>query len=236
LIILAIWYRPELLLYPLNYTLRLDSSVRRNFYSPAELDNIFPAHQELETAWEIIRDEGYALYDALPNKDINYLEYYHMDLGKENKQHWTTIPLRLFGHDATYDITKCPYLYCLLRQHPEIKSCLFSIMQAGKIIEPHYGPYDGLIRYQLALDIPTCEKEEECYLHVASERYQWKNGESVLFDESNLHGAVNTTSKRRMVLLIDVKRPYDFVLWRWLNSIVVMGMGALPATKSAVLL
>lgn len=234
--IITVWYYPELLLTPLNSVLRLDTSVRTNFYSSEEMDKIFPAHLELEAVWEELREEGYALYNDLPNKDINYLRFYHMDVGKEDKQNWTTIPLRIFGQDTNVDIELCPLLSCLLLRHKEIKSCMFSIMQPGKEILPHHGPYDGLLRYQLALDIPRISSKEECYLHVAGEKYSWTNGEGVMFDESNLHGAVNFTKDLRMVLLVDVERPYDFPPFRLLNNTVVAGMGALPATKKASLL
>jgi beta-hydroxylase len=108
-------------------------------------------------------------------------------------------------------------------------------MDAGKEIMPHHGPYDGLLRYQLALDIPDQGNElGECYLHVGGERYYWTEGKGIMFDEANLHGAVNTTAKSRMVLLIDLERPYQWSPFRWLNKGIIWSMGALPATHAAI--
>lgn len=220
------WYHPESFLIPLNLLYNTDSSSRTLFYSREELNTIFPAHTLLESQWEAIRDEGQLLYNYLPDKSVNYLNNYHMNLGSETKKQWTTIELRVFGKDYDYYTAQCPILGEILANHPEIKSCMFSIMEPGKIIEPHVGPYDGLLRYQLPLDIPVVENStQECYLYVGNEKHQWENGKGILFDEANLHGAVNTTSKNRMVLLIDVNRPYNLSIFRLLNNIMLFLMG-----------
>lgn len=231
------WYHPESVLIPLNLLYQLDPSPRTNIYSEEESSRIFPTGIELESQWHCILEEGYALYERLPNKNMNYLDNYHMNIGNEDKQNWTTIPLRLFGRDSLDHMNHCPITAHILQSHPEIKSCLFSIMAPGKIIHPHVGPYDGMLRYQLALDIPEpANSNEECYLHVNGQRYEWIPGKGVLFDEAHLHGAVNTTSKQRMVLLIDIERPYWCIPYRWLNTGIIWGMGALPATKQATLI
>lgn len=273
LLTLWIWYHPESVLIPLNiYLSKTDFVPRTNFYSDEDRDKLFPVGRELEQLWKEIRDEGYSLYESLPDKNINYLNNYNINLGFENKQFWTTIPLRLFGNDAPENMDKCPITSKILQNHPEIKSCLFSVMDPGKIINPHVGPYDGLLRYQLALDIPRTPEgvpytsfEEvrlqaersptlnesnlttgsgtlndihpgECYLHVGGEKYYWTEGKGLMFDEANIHGAVNTTKNKRMVLLIDLERPYYFLHNRLLNKGILWGLGSLPATKRATLI
>lgn len=238
IIILTIWawYYPETALMPINYLERLDSSPRTKFYSLEDRDRIFPAGLELETAWTDIHREGAAIYASTPKQ--NYLDHYNLNLESGTTQNWTTIPLRLFGRDAPEHLDKCPIIAALLQNHPEIKSCLFSIMEPGKIIAPHSGPYDGLLRYQLALEIPHPVTSEggECYLHVGDEHYEWTEGQGVLFDESQIHGAINTTSQRRIVLLIDIERPYEYTALKWLNKGVISIMGVIPATRQATLI
>ena len=230
------WYHPESLLIPLNLLYLTDPSPRTNFYTDSDRNRIFPAGSELEAIWQDIRSEGYSLYDSLPDKNINYLDQYNMNLGAETKRNWTTIPLRLFGRDSPDYMSHCPKLTSFLQSHPEIKCCLFSVMEPGKIIQPHVCPYDGSLRYQLALDIPDTTEGTECYLHVGGEQYHWKNGHGVLFDQSSLHGAVNTTQLKRMVLLVDVERPYSLLSYRLLNKLVIKALGSLPSTKQATLL
>ena len=131
------WYHPESLLIPLNLLYLTDPSPRTNFYTDSERNHIFPAGSELEDIWEDIRSEGYSLYESLPDKNINYLDQYNMNLGAETKRNWTTIPLRLFGRDSPDYMSRCPKLTSFLQSHPEIKCCLFSVMEPGKIIQPH---------------------------------------------------------------------------------------------------
>jgi len=236
-----IWYHPESVLIPLNLLYNTDPSPRTTFYTEIDRNNIFPVGKELESIWKDIKHEGYNLYELLIDKNYNYLDNYNINIGDENKKDWTTIPLRLFGNDVPEYINRCPIIMKILASHPEIKSCLFSIMKPGKIIKPHVGPYDGLLRYQLALDIPACSKYvdeihdicklDECYLHVDGVKHHWIEGEGLMFDESNLHGAVNTTQKQRMVLLIDIERPYYLLPYRLLNKIVIWSIGCLSNTK-----
>ena len=228
MILAAIWYYPKLILNPINSIYRTDRSERKLFYTDAEKREIFPVSLDLENNWLSIRTEGQNLFISLENKNINYLNSYHIDIGDENKQDWTTIPLRLFTYDCPSYMSKCPKLTKILKSHPEIVSCLFSIMQPGKIIKPHRGPYDGLIRYQLALTIPKDQNgdvDERCHLYVGDKVYRWEEGNGVMFDESNIHGAVNNTDQLRMVLLIDLKRPYTSKFLGYLNSLFVPLMG-----------
>lgn len=229
-IVLLLWWWSSIPLAIVNGLYSLDSSARTNFYTEEQSWDIFPVGDLLQQQWRDIKVEGQALYASLTNPGLNYLSNYSIDVGEEDLTHWTTIPLRLFGRDAPTYLQQCPVLREILSEHPEIRSCLFSIMDAGKEIMPHRGPYDGLLRYQLALDIPP----GECYLHVGGERHYWTEGKGVMFDESNVHGAVNHTQRSRMVLLIDLERPYDWMFLRWLNRGIIWGMGALPATGAAV--
>lgn len=221
-------------LTPINTVLRYDTSERFDFYPRDLIYQIFPSAYTLEKYTEEIKDEGWNLYRE--KQGINYLNLYNIDIGKDNTKNWTTIPLKLFGKYSEDNLNKCPRMKSLLSIYPDIQSCLFSIMEPHKIILPHYGPYDGLLRYQLPLDIPICKENEECFLHVNDKKCIWESGISLLFDESNLHGAVNNTSHKRMVLLIDIKRPYNNRLLSYINDIVLKIFSALPATLSATLL
>lgn len=217
-----IWYHPECILIPLNLLYRCDSSPRTTIYDQDDKKILFPISYELECNWKFIKQEGKKLYSDLDDKSLNYLDLYNINLGTEDKKNWTTIPLRLFGVDYNNNIDLCPRVKEILNKYPEIKTCIFSIMSPGKIINPHVGPYDGLLRYQLALEIP---KDGDCYLYVGNDKYYWVEGEGILFDECNLHGAVNNTNEERMVLLIDIERPYNSMLFRILNRVLINILG-----------
>ena len=52
--------------------------------------------------------------------------------------------------------------------------------------------------------IPNSEK---CYDYVDGQRYWWKDGESVIFDETFVHEVRNDTEKARLILFCNITRP-----------------------------
>ena len=97
-----------------------------------------------------------------------------------------------------------------------MKSAYFSILAPGKHIPPHKGPYKGILRYQLAISVP----KGECKILVGSKPYYWKEGESILFDDTYIHEVVNNTEGYRVALLLDVKRNIPGFFMRQYDSFV----------------
>ena len=223
LIILYLWYYPSIGFNVLNTVLRYDDCIRTPYIN-TDYHQMFPASKILEANWNDIKLQGQALYHEY-DKTYNYLNNYNLDLGLEDKKHWTTIPLKLFGKYHTNNCRKCPTLYDILLNNSQIISCIYSFMEPGKIIQPHIGPYDGLLRYQLALDIPI----GECYLYLQNTnnnfiKHYWTEGKGVVFDETRIHGAVNNTKFVRLVLLIDIKRQYNSQWLNYFNQLVIYGL------------
>jgi len=48
---------------------------------------------------------------------------------------------------------------------------------------------------------------DQCYIVVDGERYFWRDGEAMMFDETYIHHAENTTQMPRVILFCDVERP-----------------------------
>ena len=69
----------------------------------------------------------------------------------------------------------------------------------------HRDPYAGSLRYHLGLVVP--KSAGECRIFVDGQPYSWRDGEGLLFDETYLHYAENTTSDERIILFCDVERP-----------------------------
>lgn len=79
-------------------------------------------------------------------------------------------------------------------------NAMFSVLDAGGYIQPHFGSVNGRLIVHLPLEIP-----ENCgYLEVAGERRPWVVGEPIIFDDSLRHSAKNESSKRRIVLIFDI--------------------------------
>ena len=95
---------------------------------------------------------------------------------------------------------------------------MFSLLEPGAKIKPHYGPLRGIVRLHVGLDTPN---DPECYILVDGKRYHWKDGEIVIFDDTYEHQVHNNTDKARMVLFCDVQRPLADGIPSSINDFVI---------------
>merc|ERR1712046_91104 len=108
---------------------------------------------------------------------------------------WQNIVLR-FGFRWTTTSAHFPLTKRLLEPGiKEIPSAIISILEPGKVAPWHEGPYKGVLRYHLGLEIPSyCQAESEplCFLRVRNDARKqktlhWLEGESILFDDTFPH-------------------------------------------------
>ena len=57
--------------------------------------------------------------------------------------------------------------------------------------------------------------DDRCFLDVDGQRYSWRDGQSVVFDETYIHYAENKTEQNRIIFFADVERPLKA---RWMES------------------
>ncbi|QTD45782.1 aspartyl/asparaginyl beta-hydroxylase domain-containing protein [Ottowia testudinis] len=118
---------------------------------------------------------------------------------------WRTFVLYAYGVKAPRNAALCPRTTAAVEAVPGLQTAMFSILEAGKVLPPHRGPYKGLLRVHLALQVP--EPAQGCWIEVAGQRLHWREGEVMVFDDTAIHSAANTTRGRRCVLFLDVLRP-----------------------------
>lgn len=205
------------LLTPLNFILSFDSSLRIPFYNDCQKYSLFPQAKNFEKHWKEIKQESLNLLKCCRSQ--NYLDDIKYEIDTVN---WDCIPIKYFDFKNYEYITKCPILDILLNDN-KISSCFVSRMSPGKVLKTHTNPFDGTLRYQLALEIP----HGDAHLEVDGQQYLWKEGESLMFDGTYPHSALNNTSKDRIVLLIDVKRNYNFFGFKILNELFIKTLGFL---------
>ncbi len=209
----------------------------RKFYdsfvkNPAYLDvkTYFPEHKILEQNWQVIHDE---IMQVIEESEIP--EFHDLDSGQEfisnnDQKAWNVFVLKLYGFWIDENAERCPKTRELFKGWDHVKTINFSILAPGKYIPPHRGPYKGILRYQIALEVP---KNGECYIIVDGKRYHWKAGESVLFDDTYTHEVHNNTNERRIALLLDVKRKdfgfvmriFDWLYYKLFQTVIVLGGG-----------
>ena len=83
---------------------------------------------------------------------------------------------------------------------------MFSILEPGKRLPPHRGPYNGVLRLHLGLLIP--EPRERAAIRVGPEQHHWTEGRVLIFDDAYEHEAWNETEQVRVVLFVDFERPH----------------------------
>ena len=85
---------------------------------------------------------------------------------------------------------------------------MFSILEPGKRIAPHRGPYNGVLRLHLGLVVP--EPRDKLGLRVGTARCEWREGAVLIFDDAYEHEAWNETGRLRAVLFVDFEKPLRF--------------------------
>jgi beta-hydroxylase len=90
---------------------------------------------------------------------------------------------------------------------------MFAELPPGARLMKHRDPYAGSLRYHLGLATPN---DDGCWIDIDGQRYSWRDGEAVVFDETYVHHAKNETAKDRLILFCDVARPMKY---RWAQSV-----------------
>lgn len=188
---------------------------------------LFPYLSVLEENHLAIREEGIKLFSKY-HQARNHLGNFVIDF--IDRTGWNTIPVTLFGRESNIR-NEVPITYSLIKKIPQIRSCIFSLLEPGKTIAEHKDPYNGILRVQLALDIP----EGECYLTVSGKKYYWKQGKCLIFDNHKPHSVVNNTDKSRMVLMLDILKPYQGIRKK-INDLIMGSLYYLPNTIKSTLI
>jgi aspartyl/asparaginyl beta-hydroxylase (cupin superfamily) len=200
----------------------------KTFHSVEE----FPWARRLEAEWQLIRaelDQVLLDRDHLPNfQDISTDQITITD-----DDRWKTYFFYGYGFRSDANCECCPETDRLVSQIPGMKTAFFSILSPHKHIGEHRGPYKGVLRYHLGLKIPQPQDGQlGCRIRVGDEIRPWKEGESLIFDDTYEHEAWNDTDDVRVVLFVDFVRPLRFPA-SLLNAIVLKAIAISPFIQDA---
>jgi beta-hydroxylase len=118
---------------------------------------------------------------------------------------WKRFYLKWYDEPLPSAKATCPQTVALLESIPNIKGAMFATLSPGAKLVRHRDPYAGSLRYHLGLVTP--KSPGECRIFVDGQCHTWRDGEDLLFDETYLHYAENTTNETRIILFADVERP-----------------------------
>lgn len=175
--------------------------------------------ERLEKNSGVIRQELIALLSGqthLPN--IQELSPRQMNLSKADG--WKTYFFFLLGHRIEESYRRCPETGKLLDSIPDVTLAFFSVLAPGMHIKRHRGSYKGVVRCHLGLIVP--EPRTAVRMRVGEEMIHWEEGKCVMFDDTHKHEVWNDTDSIRVVLLLDVCRPFP----GWLRRVnkAVLGL------------
>lgn len=191
-------------LAPINSFLYLFSRLpNRPYLRTADFPDLAP----LQAHWQEIREEGLAL---MRQGEIKRSDDYN-DVGFNSffKTGWKRFYLKWYGDHHPSATKLCPRTTELLQQIGSVKAAMFAELPPGSRLVRHRDPYAGSYRYHLGLDTPN---DPGCHINVDGQSYYWRDGEAVMFDETYIHYAENTTDQNRLILFCDIERPLKY---RW---------------------
>ncbi len=158
-----------------------------------DLEQGFPAiRRELE---QVLRER-----ERVPGFSEVSPDQAHLTRGND----WKTYFLYAYGYKAEKNCAACPETARLVASVPGMKTAFFSIMGGKTHVPAHRGPYKGLLRYHLGLMVPEPDK---CRIRVADQVVSWREGQSLVFDDTYEHEVWNDSAQDRVVLFLDVLRP-----------------------------
>lgn len=125
---------------------------------------------------------------------------------RDDQDGWRIMMVSIGRKISTGGRKNFPKLSELIERCPEILSCAVSILPGRKGIPIHIGYYKGILRYQLGVVIPN--DKENCFICVNGEKYNWSSGDDVMFDDTFAHKVYNNTDEIRVVIYMDIARPF----------------------------
>lgn len=177
---------------------------RPAFYN---IDETCPILRELDRNYSVIREEL-----ELVLRDRDRIPRYH-DIAKSEQyisgtidadKNWKVFMIDCLAGKAEMNQKKCPRTTALIGKIPNLYQAFFSILDPGKSIPAHCGPYLGYLRYHLGLIVP---KSNPPSMRVKDQIHTWEEGRSILFDDSWEHEVYNKSDGLRVVLIVDFLRP-----------------------------
>jgi aspartyl/asparaginyl beta-hydroxylase (cupin superfamily) len=208
---------------------------RAPFY---DASSVCPALALLEANFDAIRKE----YDHFKSLQIDLPGYDKTDpiqariaTPKKPGEQWSVLFFEAMGRRSVSNRKLFPFTTSLIDRVPGVFQSCISILEGGKSIPPHRSPYNGYLRYHLAIEVP---EHNAPIMRVGGTWLSWQVGRGFLFDDTIEHEIVNRSDCPRAVLIVDIARPAS-ALGRWAHAVATAIMSTTYARglirRSAVL-
>jgi beta-hydroxylase len=185
----------------------------------------------LENNWAIIYQElKTVLAESKPLPKFHEVDRANHKISFDEGPAWRTLVLKAYDGWFTNNCKMFPQTCKLLNDLSEVSTVMFSIPEPHVKIPPHTGKFSGIWRYHLALLVPA---GEECFIEVNQEKYYWKEGEGILFNDTYLHSVTNNTDGYRIVLFLDITKNSTYFIQK-VNKFILHLIKLSPVFKKAL--
>mmetsp|Transcript_9238 Transcript_9238/g.22901 ORF Transcript_9238/g.22901 Transcript_9238/m.22901 type:complete len:275 (-) Transcript_9238:104-928(-) len=188
------------------------------FFDPSE----FPHLRILQDNFEEILREVVALRGALK---LPLLQDVEPTQEWEAEGRWETLILKVYNVEIPDNMSRLPTLQKLLWSlRRTVPTAMISVLRPGGHIRPHYGYYNGVLRYHLGLMVPPApEPPLRLGIRVGHRYASWRQGQPMMFDDCYEHEVWNQSDGERIVLFLDVVRPLPGI-YAVVNSLFILAM------------
>lgn len=201
---------------------------QRRIDAPAILDAAreFPNSAKFTAAWRSIRDEALAVqlnraprfHDIMPEQ---------AEISANDGLDWRMFVLKAYDVAVPENLARMPVLGRLLFECPEVKSAAISFLAPGKHIPSHRGPFRGIMRFHLGLDMPRqADGRPATVMMINNQEKRIADGECMLWDDTFPHEVTNYADQARVALLLDVWRPRMPLDMEILSRLIIRGVQA----------
>ena len=179
--------------------------------------NDFDFLQEFIENIDKIRNEYIAASDVA--YDVGKISRKERNLaGNDSK--WKMLPVKILNN-FTPESDKVPTVKRLVKKYSDkFSTVYYSILEPGKILPIHKGPYKGVIRCHIPLIIPKGDLGLKVYDAIEDRTVVYKWEKPFIFDDTEFHSAWNKTKSKRVILLMDLIRPLPFGIKQINNGIL----------------
>ncbi len=161
----------------------------------------FPAIQQLENNWLIIRNEIIELLTNEEEIDVVNLNPPYLS----SPDAWKNLYFFNFGWQKHKNCVRYPKTYALLKSIPDLIFGGITVLEPRSKVLPHNGETNTTIRCHLGLKIPA--PYPVCGVRVGAEEHGWEEGKVLMFSDAHYHNVWNDSDERRFVLVFDIVRP-----------------------------
>ena len=199
-----IYYFPMPILGIFNHLVRKTNSNCNHYFDESNYNSC----NILKNNFKNIKKEALNILkknDLLMNfKDLDNNGFQSID---NQKNKWKIFIIKWMDKINENAYKNCPFTSQLIDQLKDVRVAMFSILMPGKYIPKHKGPSTGCLRYHLGIKIP--KDKDNCYIKINNEKFNWNEGEGLLFDDTYVHEVYNNTNEPRIVLFVDIDRPLE---------------------------